>query len=324
VNKVFIVGCPRSGTTMVQQALNRHSQIVIPPETKFFFSFFGQSRGRQARHVERLNADLGIRLPPPAKAVRSVADGRAFFEAMARQYVEKVPKRNPAYFGEKTPEHTGHLPRIRQLFPRAKILVLHRDGRDVALSLSKMPWMTPDLYVNFIVWLYYQRAVRRAGGAAYPHLYFARYEDVVADPEKEFRGVLRFLGLPYEPAVARGCGNTEGIPEREYPWKHRALGGITAERVGVFKSELSHAQIAILERLGRHALPSLGYELLTDGQGPLPPGFLLKVSLALARFACRLPWPSLANEWFGGVPPPSRGESCIAPGPRACVPPCCC
>src|SRR5215831_4421176 len=58
VDKFFIVGCPRSGTTMVQQALNRHSQIVIPPETKFFFSFYGHSLAQQARHVRRLNADL--------------------------------------------------------------------------------------------------------------------------------------------------------------------------------------------------------------------------------------------------------------------------
>ncbi len=44
MNKFFIVGCPRSGTTMVQQALNRHPQVVIPPETKYFFSFYGHSQ----------------------------------------------------------------------------------------------------------------------------------------------------------------------------------------------------------------------------------------------------------------------------------------
>jgi hypothetical protein len=298
LNKVFLVGCPRSGTTMVQQALNRHSQVVIPPETKFFFSFFGQSRRRQARHVERLNADLGIRLPRPSRRVRSAADGRAFFDALARQYLDRLGKRNPVYFGEKTPEHTGHLPRIRRLFPEAKILVLYRDGRDVALSLSKMPWMTPDLYANFLVWLYYHRALRRTGGAG-PSVYFARYEDIVADPERAFRGILGFLGLAYEPAVATGCGNREGIPEREYPWKGRALGAITDERVGVFRGELSREQIGVLERLGRHALLSWGYELLTDGQAALPAGLLLKASWALARFACRLPWPAVAHELFG-------------------------
>ena len=58
MKKLFIVGCPRSGTTLLQQALNRHSQIVIPPETKYFFSFLGHTRRCQHRHIDRLNADL--------------------------------------------------------------------------------------------------------------------------------------------------------------------------------------------------------------------------------------------------------------------------
>src|SRR5271168_3759057 len=113
MKKFFIIGCPRSGTTMVQQALNRHSQIVIPPETKVFFSFFGQSRKRQLRHLERLNQDLNIRLPRPKARVDSLAEGRAFYESMARRYLERLEKQDAVYFGEKTPEHTGHLPRIQ-------------------------------------------------------------------------------------------------------------------------------------------------------------------------------------------------------------------
>src|SRR5713226_3100535 len=88
MKEVFIVGCPRSGTTMVQQALNRHAQIVIPPETKFFFSFFGQAHQRQLRHIDRLETDLGIALPRPARRVSAPDEARAFYRAMARRYVE--------------------------------------------------------------------------------------------------------------------------------------------------------------------------------------------------------------------------------------------
>jgi hypothetical protein len=296
MDHLFIVGCPRSGTTMVQQALNRHSQIVIPPETKFFFSFVGHSRTAQHRHIERLNADLKINLPKPAKALRSQADCRAFYQEMSRQYLERVRKPNVVWFGEKTPEHTGRLPCIRRLFPQSKILVLYRDGRDVAASLSRMPWMPSNLYVNFLVWLYYYWVVqneKRKGGA---QLCFARYEDIVADPGKWLGGILQFLDLPYESAVVEGWGNREGVPEREYAWKARALCKISSDRVGSFRQELSDEQIAILERLGREALSSLGYPLLTDGQQPLSPSFFLKLSYAFSHFITRLPASALLKE----------------------------
>jgi hypothetical protein len=296
MKKFFILGCPRSGTTMVQQALNRHSQIVIPPETKLFYCFFGHSRRQQARHVARLNADLGIRLKPPATAVRSPDEGRAFYETLARQYVEKRHKPGVVYLGEKSPSNTGYLPRIRALFSEAKILVLYRDGRDVAVSLSRMPWASADLYVNFLIWLHYGRVVRAAQERAGPDLYFARYEDVVADPEGELGGILHFLGLPYEPAVAEGYGNSEGIPRREYAWKARALQKITAARRGVFQQELTAGQIGILERLGGETLEAFGYPLLTDGARPLPLGFRLRLAYKLSRFALGLPWRAVAKE----------------------------
>ena len=299
MEKFFIVGCPRSGTTMLQQALNRHSRIAIPPETKLFFSFFGHSRDCQTQHLERLEADLKIELPRLATRIGTVADSRAFYELMARRYVERLTGKDIVYFGEKTPEHTGHIHRIRRLFPQAKILVLYRDGRDVALSMTKMPWASPNLYVNFLVWLYYLRHVQKARRTSAKSMYFLRYEDVVANPEKVLGNLLTFLGLPYESAVVRGWGNREGIPEREYPWKGRALEKITAERAGAFHGELSLEQIAILERLGRCSLSFLGYRLVTDGRRPLPLALLGNISCSVAQFLNRLPWHSIVNECFG-------------------------
>jgi hypothetical protein len=307
MQKFFIVGCPRSGTTMVQQALNRHSHIAIPPETKYFFSFLGHSRTCQLRHIQRLNADLRIELPTPSTAILSTGEARDFYEAMARKYVHRLPKQVES-FGEKTPEHTGHLSRIQEVFPEAKILVLYRDGRDVALSLTRTPWMPAGLYVNFLVWMWYQRIVARAQQSAQPNFYFARYEDIVANPEKEFAGILRFLDLPYEQSVPHGCGNTEGVPEREYAWKARALEKITTERIGTFQRELSATDIGILERLGKQTLSAFGYPLMTGGKGSLSLSFLVKLACKLAAFFYRLPWHSLAHELFG------RSLGCCADG----------
>lgn len=296
MKKFFIVGCPRSGTTMVQQALNRHPQVAIPPETKFFFSFFGQTRKQQCRHLDRLEADLKVRLPRCTAPIRSPAEGRAFYNEMAGRYVQGLAKQGVTHFGEKTPEHTGHLPRIQRLFPDARILAVYRDGRDVAASLTNMPWMPANLYVNFMVWLYYNQILLEVKAAGWPNVYFARYEDVVADPQAKFAEILRFLDLPNDSAVAEGSGNREGVPEREHAWKRRALERITSARVGVFRDDLTLPQIEILERLGRKMLPELGYDLLTGGRKPLPLDFLLKLSFEMSKFVYRLPWQSVGLE----------------------------
>jgi len=180
--------------------------------------------------------------------------------------------------------------------------------------------MPSGLYTNFFVWLYYYRLMQRARAEGSPDLYFLRYEDVVARPQEEFARLLAFLGLPYEPAVAQGSGNREGIPEREYAWKGRALEPITTARVGLFRRELGPDQVGVLERLGKYALPSLGYPLQTGGTMPLTLGRVLKLACGLARLAYRLPWHCLLNELYGSpvlCPPGPRPATRPTPLPAA-------
>ena len=232
MHNLFIVGCPRSGTTMLQQALNRHSRIVIPPETKFFSDFYRRSLRHQQRHWRRIQTDLRVAQAAPSCRVCTPQAARSVYDELAQEYLARLGREEVKYFGDKTPEHTSRLHWIEDVFPDAKIIFLVRDGRDVALSLSKTPWMHCDAYAGFLIWLYYYRMLRKTRAARRLNVYFARYESIVAQPDVELRRLLQFLNLPYEEAVAHGHGNAEGIPAREYGWKHRALTPITAERVG--------------------------------------------------------------------------------------------
>jgi hypothetical protein len=65
--------------------------------------------------------------------------------------------------------------------------------------------------------------------------------------------------LDYEPPVAEGYGNREGIPERELAWKARTLEPIRAERTGNWRRELSRRQIQWLEYSGGRKLACCGY-----------------------------------------------------------------
>ena len=136
--------------------------MVIPPETKFFSRFYGRSRRCQNLHLGLINADLGIDLPIPTSRIRGASEARAIYEEMSRQYLERLGRAHVAYFGDKSPKHTGHLARIRELFPEAKLIFLYRDGRDVASSLSRMPWIDCNVYVAFTIWLHHCAILQRS------------------------------------------------------------------------------------------------------------------------------------------------------------------
>jgi hypothetical protein len=195
--------------------------------------------------------------PLPVRRIGTVHAARRLYEAMAEQYLARLGRPGATHFGEKSPEHQRRLPDVRRVFPRARIILLYRDGRDVALGLSRMPWMHPDLYVDFAVWLWYHRWQRQAVRHGGSNPWCVRYEDLVTAPERTLRGVLDFLDLPHVSEVALGSGNKEGVPEWEYPWKARAFEPISAARVGTWRRELSGEQVAVLERWG--AVPSNGW-----------------------------------------------------------------
>lgn len=265
----FIVGAPRSGTTMLQQALNRHSQIAIPPETAFLTFLTGSARA-QRDHLTRINSDLQIQIPMPTRRIGGAEDARSLFCDLARRYVEKIHRPDATHFGEKSPEHQRRLPLLWQTFPGAKVILIHRDGRGVAHSCTKLPWMAPDLYVNFWLWLHYYQIQKRAAAANDPRMLILKYEDLAANPDRELRAVLQFLELPFEDAVVAGHGNRDGIATWELPWKAPALERISTARMETWRRELTHEQIALLERWGGWALRELGYELTTKGDARLP------------------------------------------------------
>jgi hypothetical protein len=257
----------------LQQALSRHSRIVIPPETGFFSDIVGRSRARQLAGLQRINDDLRIDLPRSTKRIRDREQAKLLYERLAELYLERVGRNDVTYFGEKTPRHLNHVHKIIDLYPDAKIIAIIRDGRDVALSLTEVPWGPKSYYHNLDRWLRDYRCYQRLLRDATIDVLDVRYEDLTTRPVETLQRLTDFLDLPYEPSMAEGNAKNADIPERELGWKARATATIDRSRVARWRKELSEEQIACVERWGGDALRLLGYELVTDGSRPLPPGF---------------------------------------------------
>lgn len=294
----FVIGAPRSGTTMLKAALNRHSQVVVPPETDFF-TLLQRSRSSQIRHWCRIEKVLGVRLGPLAHRLRPGCLARQHFWRMAEAYIARVGKGTVTHFGEKTPDHQRRIPGILKTFPEARFVLIYRDGRDAALSLSKAPWMPHDLYLSFWIWLYFYRIQRRFVLQQSERVFTVRYEDLVQNPVPQLASVLEFLGLQYERQVAEGAGSSGDIPCYSMPYHWRVLQPITPERIGNWSRELSSTQIARLERWGGWALRELGYECMTDGLGMPAPWIAPWVYGRLAATVAKRILQRKVDDWFG-------------------------
>lgn len=153
--RVFVVGCPRSGTTLIQAMLASHSAITSFPETKFFqfaharrkrtlFSCFYRQRNyrdalfKTLRKLER--DDLAGWVPPPSVDFHDSADAY-------RRILDRVASdRGVRIWLEKTPEHLHYLDLITETIPKVRFIHIVRDGKEVVTSLFRSIAQGPKVW----------------------------------------------------------------------------------------------------------------------------------------------------------------------------------
>lgn len=197
---VFIVGCPRSGTTLLRQILDCHSRLALPGETWFLIGMFEQLRS--PFFVKGLRG-LGVERP------EAVANIREF----ALNYFEKyLYREGKARWGDKTPGYVDYAPEILEVFGDVRFVFMLRHGLDVVNSMQDRHWIgliEPDkgadrlsrLQASARLWIRHNENFH-AFMAKHPSIcHTVRYEDLTGRPEATVKGVLEFLGEPWEPRI---------------------------------------------------------------------------------------------------------------------------
>jgi hypothetical protein len=295
VRPIFVVGCPRSGTTLLQLMLHAHPRIAIPPETRFVMAAydarrqFGDLRERANRLalarwiVERRQtrfADLGL---DGQRVIEEIADGPPTIGSalgiVLRAYAARFGKPR---WGDKRPGYFQRLPALLRMFPDAQIVQLIRDGRDCVASLKEMDWYQHDLYHALSTWVesadVARRAARELGPARYHRMY---YERLIADPQAELSELCTFLGEDFDPAMCEpGSVAATAVPERK-TWHERTRGEISTARSGTWRSRLSESEIALCEAVAGDRLRENGYEVAK--RHPAVPGHAHYLRVAAHR-----------------------------------------
>ncbi len=192
---VFIVGMPRSGTSLVEQILASHPQVYAAGE-----------RETLARIAAGLGARTGGGRGYPACIGALTTE---ILDAAAADYFRPLPEPagNFARVTDKMPHNFLHLGLVELLFPGARVIHVKRDPLDTCLSCFFQEFSTAHAYTRNLADLGahyrdYARLMQHWRSVLRVPVLALQYEELVAEPERVMRALVDFCGLPWDPACA--------------------------------------------------------------------------------------------------------------------------
>lgn len=243
---IFVVGAPRSGTTLVQRILAVHPRcFTIPGETALF----------SARNLFVQPARFTLTAEETTVLYRKSHDVVEFLENAASALAERAGGRD--IFIEKTPQHVFSLPFIRRYFPNGRIINVVRDGRDCFCSAQGHAWIPQRHSVREFA-MYWRNCIRAAARGTNSAMISIRYEDLSRDPEATVRRTMEFMGLPFE---GRQLDETAiGDDRRSDAAAFRRLKEpISTSSCGRWRAELTTTQLATFNDVAGEELKAWGY-----------------------------------------------------------------
>jgi len=268
---VFIVGCPRSGTTLLQRVVNAHPEIAILAEEAHWIYHLLKDRAAVRESgavapglISALSDDpefarLGI---SHEKLQQLIGEDRrisysTFVSGLFDLYGEMQGKR---LVGNKTPGLVRRLDVVHALWPKACVVHLVRDGRDVYLSMKNrtlhlvpdaVDGRSEDAVANFALWwelnVQQGRNARKSFGL---ELYYeVRFESLMRQPEEVCTTLCTFLGVPYSEAMVR-------YYERR---KRKRASDASRASPRDWRTEMPSKDVEMFEAAAGKTLETLGY-----------------------------------------------------------------
>ena len=297
---VFVVGMPRSGTTLLSSLLGAHPDLVIAPETHYFTRCWtGEAIRGWAdveRMLDRLDQQPGVRdMALSDEEWATIRERLRTLEAPTHADIlgmllhTYAAQTDASAWGEKTPDHLRLVPEMARQFPEAVFVAIIRDPRDVCLSLRSMPWSRSTLPEQAWTWRTYAALVDRYRTDYDGRFFDLRYEDLIADPKSVLRDVCAFLEMPFHESMLRSR-EQEAQPfdaERE-PWKQNSGRRIDASNREKWRTRMPEAERVLVEWIAGRRLSAYGYaHPPVEWRPPLVGQILRRLGTAALRWGRR-------------------------------------
>ncbi|MCB0193563.1 MAG: sulfotransferase [Anaerolineae bacterium] len=236
--RLFLVGCPRSGTTLLQSMLATHSAIASFPETHLLVA---AGRTRQARWCTR----LGLASPELKKQMHTFLShiNHADLHALVpqrllwlSQYIKVMTglldaaamQQSTAIWLEKTPGHLHYLAYLERYIPEVKFIHLVRNGAQVVASLYQVTRRHPQVWgghyhLNYCIARWNRDIEITRQYYRHPRHYVVDYQRLLSNPALELSNLCNFMGVDFEPEMLTNYPFVADslILDHEF-WKHAA------------------------------------------------------------------------------------------------------
>lgn len=272
---IFVVGHPRSGTTLLASMLGRHPDIVSTPESLYLNIVRFQvapvlSKGAEAvldvienSPMRFLVLDRDV-LQAALKAL-PVLNEQTVFQTVLECFraVDGKPR-----LLEKTPWHLRGMDDLFEWFPDARIVWIMRDGRACVASLIKVPWAVSDPIVLARQWVRNISIGRMLRDEKPDQVFMVHYEDLIEDPRPVMEPLLEFLEVDPSDEMFEHDREVRTVKPTETWWKENIGRPLMSNRAEAWRKELDEDVITQLDMIMGEVLQDFGYAPASDDAPP--------------------------------------------------------
>jgi hypothetical protein len=285
INPFFILGNPRSGTSLFRLMLNSHPNMIVPPESGFLqwwykkYKDWNLNDSKNQSKIQSYVTDL--------LSSKKIEDWQLDKKELMQLISTKKPTNyaelssliyykyrnnsdtNIKIVGDKNNYYIHHLGILNSIYPNAKYIHLIRDGRDVACSYKKLKQLKSNsLYKPTLVdsiedianeWC--ENIARIDSFLGNKPCLKIKYEDLIADPEAVLKEVCSFLNINYhERMLSYYDSNLNDEPKATRDWKMKTFEPIDKNNSNKYKDILNLKEIENFNKIAKTILIQNLYE----------------------------------------------------------------
>lgn len=276
----FILGRPRSGTTLLRTLFDAHPNAAVPLECAFIVNM-----SQKYAHIHTWSkqtlldyyTDLQTHIKfdtwnmdlEQLKDALLKCEGEISFQEVCKivylNYKSVFPKQEIKLIGDKNPVYATYTQKLLKLFPDSKYIHLVRDPRDNIISLKNVDFEGPFSALLAYRWKHSAEKLFNIKKKLPEKFYTIRYEDLVREPQRYYAEMCEFLALPYNEQVFDFYKKQDEAlkqfnNEKVMKYHKSLLSPINVSKIDLWKTQLPELEIRIAEYVCGKWTKIYGYE----------------------------------------------------------------